>query len=84
MLDRTAYLALDASSLPHRLGGRPELLDRLGPAEAWQVRKPSAEGWVHSVELLDDRGEVISLFFGAGIASRIWNRRQTARSSSSP
>jgi putative hemin transport protein len=33
-------------------------------AEAWQVRKPSAEGWVHSVELLDDQGEVISLFFG--------------------
>ncbi|MCK6525317.1 hemin-degrading factor [Myxococcota bacterium] len=34
-------------------------------AEAWQVRKPSAEGWVHSVELLDARGEVILLFFGA-------------------
>ena len=39
MLDRPAYLALDAESLPHRLGGRPELLDRLGPAEAWQVRE---------------------------------------------
>ncbi|MFG1229421.1 S-methyl-5-thioribose kinase [Xanthobacter wiegelii] len=39
MLDRTAYLALDAESLPHRLGGRPELLDRLGPADAWQVRE---------------------------------------------
>ncbi len=33
-------------------------------AEAWQVRKPSAEGWVHSVELLDATGEVILLFFG--------------------
>ncbi|MBK9370947.1 MAG: hemin-degrading factor [Deltaproteobacteria bacterium] len=33
-------------------------------AEAWQVRKPSAEGWVHSVELLDHKGEVIVLFFG--------------------
>lgn len=39
MLDRTAYRALDAKSLPHRLGGRPELLDRLGPAQAWQVRE---------------------------------------------
>ena len=33
-------------------------------AEAWQVRKPSAEGWVHSVELLDPKGEVILLYFG--------------------
>lgn len=33
-------------------------------AEAWQVQKPSAEGWVHSVELLDAQGEVIVLFFG--------------------
>ena len=33
-------------------------------AEAWQVRKPSAEGWVHSVELLDAKGEVILLYFG--------------------
>lgn len=39
MLDRTAYLALDAESLPHRIGGRPELLARLGPAGAWQVRE---------------------------------------------
>lgn len=39
MLDRTTYLALDASSLPLRLGARPELLDRLGPADAWQVRE---------------------------------------------
>ena len=39
MLDRTAYLALAAESLPHRLGGRPVLLPRLGPADAWQVRE---------------------------------------------
>ena len=39
MLDRTAYLALDTGSLPQRLGGRPELLQRLGAAEAWQVRE---------------------------------------------
>lgn len=39
MLDRTAYHALDAMSLPHRLGGRPELLARLGPPGTWQVRE---------------------------------------------
>lgn len=39
MLERPAYLALDSDTLPTRLGGRAELLDRLGPPATWQVRE---------------------------------------------
>lgn len=36
-----------------------------GIAEAWRVVKPTADGAVTSIELLDAAGEVIALFFGA-------------------
>jgi len=32
--------------------------------ETWVVRKPTADGWVHSLELFDARGEMIVQFFG--------------------
>ncbi|AKU90967.1 hemin-degrading factor [Vulgatibacter incomptus] len=33
-------------------------------AESWIVRKPTADGFVTSLELFDAKGEVIALFFG--------------------
>lgn len=33
-------------------------------ASAWLVKKPTANGLVHSVELYDDRGEPIAMLFG--------------------
>lgn len=36
-----------------------------GVAESWVVRKPTSEGIVTSLELYDDRGETIALFFGS-------------------
>ena len=40
-------------------------LDLAGVAEAWWVRKPSADGIVSSLELFDEQGELIAYFFGA-------------------
>jgi putative hemin transport protein len=33
-------------------------------AQAWIVRKPTADGIVTSVELFNDNGEAIAMFFG--------------------
>jgi putative hemin transport protein len=33
-------------------------------AQAWLVRKPTVDGIVTSVELFNDRGEAIAMFFG--------------------
>jgi putative hemin transport protein len=32
--------------------------------ETWMVRKPTVDGWVHSLELFDAKGEMIVQFFG--------------------
>ncbi|RVT92334.1 hemin-degrading factor [Rhodovarius crocodyli] len=40
-------------------------LNEAGIAEAWRVVKPTEDGAVTSIELLDETGEVIALFFGA-------------------
>ena len=33
-------------------------------SETWVVRKPTVDGWVHSLELFDEKGELIVQFFG--------------------
>ncbi len=33
-------------------------------SETWVVRKPTVDGWVHSLELFDGKGEMIVQFFG--------------------
>ena len=39
-------------------------LNRLGIESAWIVRKPTEDGDVTSLELFDERGETIAMFFG--------------------
>lgn len=40
-------------------------LREAGVAEAWRVVKPTADGTVSSIELLDEAGETVAMLFGA-------------------
>lgn len=40
-------------------------LNMEGVSQVWVVNKPTVDGWVTSLEVLDDQGELIVQFFGA-------------------
>ena len=40
-------------------------LNMAGVSQVWVVNKPTEDGWVTSLEVLDDEGELIVQFFGS-------------------